>query len=174
VYLHKKRTDVQGRWRNYLGDLSVRVSGGPELYWWTRLKLERSSSCVVGSLSRWTAASCHVSGVRAVGCHLSCRFRVPEASKSWRDGRLQPIILSAERMLPCPLPWSSGGGCGTRRRWRSRGCTQRWRWRSAPSRSLAGWTSSAASGRASSAEPSASLSLRLGLWNSSVVLYCAE
>lgn len=34
------------------------------------------------------------------------RLRVLEANRSWRDGRLQPITFSADRMTRCSLPLS--------------------------------------------------------------------
>uniref|UniRef100_A0A0E9X861 Uncharacterized protein n=1 Tax=Anguilla anguilla TaxID=7936 RepID=A0A0E9X861_ANGAN len=34
------------------------------------------------------------------------RLRALEVCRSWRDGRLQPITLSAARMIRCSLPLS--------------------------------------------------------------------
>ena len=38
-----------------------------------------------------------------VGHNHACRLRALELCRSWRDGRLQPITFSAERMIRCSL-----------------------------------------------------------------------
>lgn len=52
-------------------------------------------------------------GGERLGCEaaiVAAHLRVLEENRSWRDGRLQPITFSAERMMRCSLPLSFGRG----------------------------------------------------------------
>ncbi len=92
------------------GGNRVSVSGGPGPCWWGRLHSGRNCFHGVRFWSWWAAASCQKEVSETV-CNQGWRGRpkvVLEAHRSWRDGRLQPITFSVERIICCSLPLSLG------------------------------------------------------------------
>src|SRR4029434_1242603 len=94
------------------GGIRVRVGGrgsrallmrpaadGKKLHWWREvLVLMDRSLLPEGSVTRSLCP-----GWEECAILYAARLRVLDAYKSWRDGKLQPITFSAERMTRCSL-----------------------------------------------------------------------
>src|SRR4029434_3728127 len=78
------------------------AADGKKLPWWREvLVLMDCSLLPEGSVTRSLCPGWEGSAII-----FPARLRVVDAYRSWRDGRLQPITFSAERMIRCSLPLS--------------------------------------------------------------------